>query len=66
MQEAETFLRHPAIPRVMCPRCASNMRLAQVFSEEHDQQMKFDCSCGFEYQMSARVRDDQRPQQAAG
>ena len=65
MGDVEALFMHSSIPRVMCPRCASAMRLAQVISEENGQQMKFDCSCGFEYQMSTRVRDEQGPRAAA-
>lgn len=66
MQEAGTLPMHPAIPRVLCPRCASTMRLAEVTSEEDRERMKFDCACGFEYQMSSRVQSERRPQQAVG
>src|SRR4051794_23618305 len=63
MALAETFRPDldPSIPRVMCPRCGTHMRLAQVGPDVvgHNK-MKFDCGCGFEYQMSAAASVEAR------
>jgi len=43
---------HPAVPRVVCPRCGDLMRLAQTSTEtDKPDLMDFDCECGFEYQL---------------
>jgi predicted RNA-binding Zn-ribbon protein involved in translation (DUF1610 family) len=48
---------HPSIPRVLCPRCGEHMRLAIVDAQAEDHAtLKYDCGCGFTYQMSARAR----------
>jgi RNase P subunit RPR2 len=48
---------HPSIPRVLCPRCGTHMRLAELLTDLADHEtIYFDCSCGFEYRMSARAR----------
>lgn len=48
---------HPSIPRVLCPRCGERMRLAAVDAKAHDHAtLKYDCGCGFTYNMSARAR----------
>jgi hypothetical protein len=47
------------IPVIICPRCGKQMRLAEVDPEPGDtDRLIFDCDCGFEYQMSQRVRKD--------
>jgi len=44
------------IPRVLCPRCGTNMRLAEVDADHRGATiLRFDCRCSFEYRMSARV-----------
>jgi len=49
--------RHPAIPRVLCPRCGTQMRLAKVeVAARDDGKLMFDCNCGFEYQMAENTR----------
>jgi hypothetical protein len=51
----------PAIPRVLCPSCGRMMRLAQVGPDVTGQeQMKFDCACGFEYQLSSAAQAEIR------
>ena len=48
--------RHPAIPRVRCPECGKQMRLA--YSEPHPDERRFGdlatmtCSCGYTLQLS--------------
>jgi hypothetical protein len=54
---------HPAIPRVMCPRCATAMRLAEIVPDIDDREItKFECDCGFTYAMSPFARDEKRRQ----
>jgi len=51
--------QHPAVPRIVCPRCGDLMRLAQTSAEmDKPDIMDFDCECGFEYQMSAKANDE--------
>ena len=46
--------RHPAIPRVLCPQCVELMRLAQIARvSATDENMQFDCGCGFEYRIAS-------------
>jgi len=48
---------HPSIPRVLCPRCGEHMRLAIVDAKAEDHAtLKYDCGCGFTYNMSAKAR----------
>jgi predicted RNA-binding Zn-ribbon protein involved in translation (DUF1610 family) len=48
---------HPSIPRVLCPRCGEHMRLATVDAKAKDHAtLKYDCGCGFTYNMSAKAR----------
>lgn len=43
---------HPAIPRVQCPRCG--LRLSRGIAEPLENILLiFECSCDFEYRMSA-------------
>jgi RNase P subunit RPR2 len=53
---------HPTIPRVTCPRCGTDMRLAEIEPEDfgRGEVTVFDCDCGFEYRMSASVREEER------
>lgn len=53
---------HPAIPRVTCPRCGTTMRLAGIEPDDigRGEVTVFDCDCGFEYRMSASVREEER------
>ena len=45
---------HPSIPRVLCPRCGTQMRLAKAETAARDgDKLMFECTCGFEYQMNA-------------
>jgi hypothetical protein len=48
---------HPSIPRVLCPRCGTLMRLATVEPEqtENRERMTFACDCGFDYRQSHAV-----------
>jgi RNase P subunit RPR2 len=47
------------VPRVLCPRCGTSMRLAQARVGSHgDETLIFDCVCPFEYRMSPRARDE--------
>lgn len=60
LPECQSNLRRldPSIPRILCPRCATKMRLAQVGpTVDRGEVMKFDCSCGFEYEMAAKARN---------
>ncbi len=46
---------HPAIPRVMCPDCGRNMRLARMEptgGERRADKVSFQCDCGFELQQT--------------
>ncbi|MDI3470618.1 MAG: hypothetical protein OJF62_002681 [Pseudolabrys sp.] len=58
---------HPAIPRVICPRCGTTMRLAGIEPDDigRGEVTVFDCDCGFEYRMSASVREEERRVRAA-
>jgi RNase P subunit RPR2 len=58
---------HSAIPRVTCPRCGTTMRLAEIEPEDigRGEVTVFDCDCGFEYRMSASVREEERRVRAA-
>ena len=48
---------HPSIPRVLCPRCGEHMRLAIVDVKSEDRAtLKYDCGCGFTYNMSGKAR----------
>jgi hypothetical protein len=48
---------HLAIPRVLCPRCGTQLRLSLVEPEPHHA-ITFQCDCGFEYKMpAARVQE---------
>ena len=50
-------VQHRSVPRVLCPRCETQMRLAEIETDMRDRTMlRFDCRCGFEYKMSARAR----------
>jgi RNase P subunit RPR2 len=53
---------HPAIPRVLCPRCGTVMRLAEIEPEDtgRGDVTIFDCDCGFEYRMSSSAREEER------
>jgi hypothetical protein len=45
------------VPRVTCPTCGTRMRLAQIQTDLTGREaVYFECSCGFEYRMSARVK----------
>lgn len=61
-QSTPIYKQHPSIPRVMCPRCGTLMRLAEVEPGDKDGHdvMKFDCDCSFEYRMSGNVLDERR------
>lgn len=45
------------IPRIVCPRCGSQMTLSRIEPEGPDNRdrMFFDCTCEFEYCMSDRA-----------
>jgi hypothetical protein len=45
------------IPKIVCPRCGTRMRLATVEPEAVDnrQRMTFTCDCGFDYRQSHAV-----------
>lgn len=46
-------LSRTTIPRILCPRCGTRMRLASAETASRDgDKMIFDCKCGFEYQMA--------------
>jgi hypothetical protein len=48
----------PTIPRIMCPRCGTHMRLAEIEPGAHGEEtMRFECTCSFEYRMSRKVRE---------
>lgn len=50
---------HPAIPRVLCPRCGNLMRLAEVSAQiDKPSTMEFDCECDFKYHMSSNANDE--------
>lgn len=53
--------KHPSIPRVLCPRCGTPMRLAEVDSDHERETLRFDCTCAFEYRMSRTVQEEHRP-----
>jgi len=54
---------HPSIPRVRCPKCATDMRLAEIVPDMNDRDViKFDCRCGFTYAMSSLAREEGRLQ----
>ncbi len=54
---------HPSIPQVRCPKCAINMRLAEIAPDMNDRDViKFDCGCGFTYAMSSLAREEERLQ----
>ena len=43
---------HLALPRVLCPRCGTQMRLTQITPDAADRyKIEFACACGFEYRM---------------
>jgi RNase P subunit RPR2 len=48
------------IPQITCPNCGKKLRLARIEPDVPNDQsrMVFDCSCGFEYRMSERARED--------
>jgi hypothetical protein len=49
----------PAIPRVLCPSCGTVMQLRRINSaKDNSSVMQFECGCGFDYQISARARDE--------
>jgi lysyl-tRNA synthetase class I len=57
----DTHNHYPSIPLVLCPRCGTHMRLAQVTPREEGVQfIAYDCSCGFEYQMPMRSVKQER------
>ena len=49
------------IPKIMCPRCRSRMRLATVEPDAapNRERMTFACGCGFDYRMSHAVMIEQ-------
>jgi hypothetical protein len=52
-----------ALPQIRCPRCGTNMRLSQITPGPTDRyEIKFDCECGFDYEMSACVVDEKQRQ----
>ena len=54
MQTTVKPLAFVSFPRVLCPRCGTSMRLSEISPDFHDQyQIKFCCTCGFDYQMAA-------------
>jgi hypothetical protein len=57
------FSMHSSIPRVRCPKCATDMRLAEIVPDMNDRDViKFDCNCGFTYAMSSIVREEEQLQ----
>jgi len=51
---------HPAIPRVLCPQCGEQMRLAKAETAAHENdKLMFECVCGFEYQMAGNTKNGQ-------
>ena len=47
-------IQHPSIPRVMCPRCGTQLRLSTIEPERQSaMSLRFQCDCGFEYKMAA-------------
>lgn len=52
MSDRPASLKFP-IPIVLCPRCASRMRLATILPDAQGRdRMTFSCGCGFTYQQS--------------
>ena len=50
---------HPAIPRVLCPKCGKAMRLVELEPTQRDgDKMVFDCSCGYEHEMPVRSNEE--------
>jgi hypothetical protein len=52
---------HSSIPRVLCPRCGNQMRLAEINpgTDGAEQVMRFDCDCDLEYRMLCVVWNEQ-------
>lgn len=50
-----------AIPKIVCPRCDTRMRLATVEPEEihNRERMTFACDCGFDYRQSHPIMIEQ-------
>jgi hypothetical protein len=60
MQPATESLAFVSFPHVRCARCGTHMRLSEISPDIHEQyQVKFACTCGFDYQMSAPL-DEKR------
>jgi len=48
-----------AIPRVMCPRCGTSLRLAEIDpADRGGMVLRFECTCGFDYRMSNTARGE--------
>ena len=49
------------IPKIVCPRCGTRMRLTTVEPEDIDnrERMTFTCDCGFDYRQSHTVMIEQ-------
>ena len=47
------------IPKIMCPRCGSRMRLSAIEPEptRDRERMIFSCGCGFDYRQSGAIDD---------
>jgi hypothetical protein len=55
IQTDPSALARPCIPRIVCPRCGTHMRLAGAETASRDgDKLIFDCRCGFEYQTAGR------------
>jgi len=52
---------HPFIPRVLCPRCGTTMRLSHIEPHHEGRETTtFDCRCGFTYRQTATKRGNGR------
>jgi hypothetical protein len=63
MGQSTPLNKHSSIPRVLCPRCGTMMRLAEVDSDHDQERLRFDCACAFEYRMSRTAQDERRTTQ---
>jgi hypothetical protein len=71
MGQSTPIDKNPSIPRVLCPRCGSQMRLAEINpgTDGAEQTMRFDCDCDFEYRMLCviwreQAKDDRAPERS--